>query len=795
MVKIRAYYERQDGEVTTRVWFLGGGILRIRRSLTGDFSEHSPIVLLTAWEDAYDALLGEERTRVQGLAPEISGNTLTCDGMTLTFDDQGCFTWSDGLSTYREVPGRAIVKSRGSLTHSFCLDSCRYYGFGEKTGNLEKTGTRMRFSGKDACGYDPEKTDPLYKHVPFFLKCSDGAVCGGFYHTAADCQLDIGKEYNGYYPPMGQFITEESEIDLFLMAGPAMDAVLERFTRLTGRPRLLPKYAYGYLGSTMFYTELPEHCDEEVLRFVDKAKRIGIPCSNFQLSSGYTTDEAGRRNVFSWNEKKFPDPQGFIKAMEDAGAPITPNIKPALLTTNPLYAEFAQSGAFIRNSDGTPYVGRFWGGQGSFVDFSNPEARKLWKHHLKRSLLEYGVHSLWNDNNEFDVPEGVCHNEGHPVDALSLRGVLPLLMNITSSQAIREVYPEKRLYQVSRSGCAGICRYSQVWTGDNRTGWDSLKWNIATMLGSGLSGMPLTGSDVGGFAGGAPEEELFIRWVNCGVLMPRFSIHSANDDNTVTEAWMYPGQMENVQRAFRLRERLLPYFYSLNYEAASTGAPIWRPMVWAFPGDQHSQYENVDFMLGSSLLSAPVVEKGAKARKVWLPQGEVFYDFTTRQRYAGGAEVTLPAGLGDIPLLQRGGSILPTQERDGIHLWICPDWDCRFVLYDDDGISNAYARGVYSREVYTLKRNGGLVTLKREKEGSFDAPSPAVYALQCVEKAPAYVRADGKLLPQLLDEEIFAATDLGWHYDHSRKLCLIKAGDVVKLEISFDKFDLIKMDV
>jgi len=183
-------------------------------------------------------------------------------------------------------------------------------------------------------------------------------------------------------------------------------------------------------------------------------------------------------------------------------------------------------------------------------------------------------------------------------------------------------FPDTRLYQVTRSGSAGICRYSQTWTGDNRTGWDSLRCNIATMLCSSLSGLPLTGSDIGGFAGPAPEEELFLRWVWCGVLLPRFSIHSANSDNTVTEPWMYPERMDIIRAAFRLRRRLIPLMYSLNDLSSRTGAPLLRPMVYEFPRDDHSRLESVDFMLGSGLLCGCVVEPGADSRRIRLPEGE-----------------------------------------------------------------------------------------------------------------------------------------------------------------------------
>lgn len=754
------------------------GIIRIQRSFTGAFRENSPILM--------DATT---------LKPECTGKSVfSAFGMDLAFDETGAMDWTDGSAHFREVPGRHLIRRGQQTIHSFCLEDCLYYGFGEKTGPLEKTGFRMRFSGKDAIGYDPQHTDPLYKHVPFFLKmASDGkSVCGVFYHTAADCEIDMGREVNGYYPPMGQFITEEKEVDLFLIRGKDMAEVLKNFTLLTGRPLFPPKYALGYLGSTMFYTELPKDCDKEILGFVEKAKRLGIPCSNFQLSSGYTTDSKGLRNVFSWNREKSPSPETFAGNMEKAGAPITPNVKPALLTSNPLYEAFRDAGAFIHQEDGSPVVARFWGGQGSFVDFTNPRARALWKQCLKENLLNYGIRSIWNDNNEFDINEGYCDNDGAPLPAIEVRAILPLLMNQAAWEALEECYPGQRPYMVSRSGSAGINRYAQVWTGDNRTGWDSLQWNIATMLGSSLSGMSVTGSDVGGFAGGAPEMELFLRWIACGVVMPRFSIHSANNDNTVTEPWMYLSQMDTVRKLFSLRNRLMPLLYSLHYEAHTEGLPIWRPMVWQYPEDRRCQKENVDFFLGNGLLCACTVEKGAKSRKVYLPEG-VFYDFYTRQRYAGNQEVTLDAPLDKLILLQKGGSIVPTQEIDGLHLWICPEESCDFLYYDDDG----QTRDIHRPEVQKLH-----IRLTREEDfavvdlqlRSGTMPQIRKIAIQCHEKAPAGVWDQGTSLPQVLDVDAFECCEKGWHYDPEHKLCLVHSNHWERIRVSFGTRDLIMID-
>ena len=796
-------------QTQTRIWFMGDGIVRIRTSFSGHFPEQSLSLVWTAWEDLYDQLLGTERHRTVPLVPAVDDRDnnqliLTCDDLVLAVQ-RAPFSISCGrkdcAASFRDVCGRAYTYSRGHITHSFCLDDSSFYGFGEKTGHLEKTGTQIRMSNKDACGYDPIRTDPLYKHVPWFIKLSaDGSDdCGVYYNTSSDCSFDIGREYNGYWPRMGQYEADAEEVDLFYIAGPSMVDVVKRFCRLTGCAAMLPRYALGYLGSTMFYSELPENCDREILNFVDKTHRKGIPCTNFQLSSGYTTDSTGKRNVFSWNHEKFPDPAQFIADMERRGAVVTPNIKPALLTTNPLYDSFNEASAFIYTQSGEPYITQFWGGKGSFVDFTNPVGRALWQQYMESSLLDYGIHSVWNDNNEFDIADddAICCNEGVPTPACNLRARLPMLMNITSKQALEQTFPNLRLYQVTRSGSAGISRYAQTWTGDNLTCWESLRYNIATMLGCGLSGISLTGSDVGGFAGPAPDAELFVRWVWCGVLLPRFSIHSANNDNTVTEPWMYPEKMDAIQKAFQLRESLLPYLYSLSAHAHRCGEPLLRPMVYEFPHDSKVRNEDVDFMLGDGILAACVVEKGAVSRSVYLPAQEVFYDLKTRQKYTGGQIITVPAPLDYTPLFQRGGSILPLQEGNIIHLWVCPDRACSFTLYEDDGISNDYLDGQFLTSTFTLTRKNDLVTIESEYHGHFVPAERIMVHIQCTHVAPFEILWNDVQLPQILDEDRYRTVDKGWHYDHSTKSCSVKYGngrDLEKMVVSFGKFDLIRMD-
>lgn len=242
--------------------------------------------------------------------------------------------------------------------------------------------------------------------------------------------------------------------------------------------------------------------------------------------------------------------------MNKRGAQNVPNVKPGILLCHPWFEEFAAKDVFVKDFDG----------KGGTIG--------------------------------------------------QLKPIMSTLMCKLGSDAVKEHDENARPYIVCRSGSAGIQKYAQTWCGDNYTCWEALKYNIPTITGMGLSGQPNEGADVGGFAGPAPSEELFVRWVQNGVFMPRFSIHSASNDNTVTEPWMYSGSADMIREAILLRYRFTPYLYSLEYEASQTGAPIMRPLVYEFQKDENVFDESFEFMYGRDILVANVLEAGATSKKV-----------------------------------------------------------------------------------------------------------------------------------------------------------------------------------
>ena len=541
----------------------------------------------------------------------------------------------------------------------------RYYGLGEKAGPLQRTGKRYEMRNLDAMGYNAESTDPLYKHIPFTITRRPDVSFGMFYDNLSSCWLDLGNEIDNYHLPYRRWQAESGDVDYYLFLGPQVLDVTKAFVRLTGKTLFGPKWSLGYSGSTMHYTDAPD-AQNQLMSFIKLCEEHAIPCDSFQLSSGYTSIN-NKRYVFNWNYDKVPQPKVMSQAFHTAGIKLAANIKPCLLQDHPRYQEVVEQGLFIKDSEqDSPERSIFWDDEGSHLDFTNPATVKWWQNGVTTQLLEMGIDSTWNDNNEYEVWDGEarCYGFGEEIAIKNIRPVMPLLMMRASLEAQQAFAPEKRPYLISRSGCAGMQRYVQTWSGDNRTNWNTLRYNTRMGVGMSLSGLYNVGHDVGGFSGDKPDAELFVRWVQNGVMHPRFTIHSWNDDQTVNEPWMYSSVTPAIRSAIETRYRLLPYFYTLLWQAHADDEPMLRSTFLDHEHDAKTFEECDDFMLGRDVLVASVVEEDQREREVWLPEnGAGWYDYYTGQWYSGGQTIVVDAPLERLPLLVRAGAALPHSAR------------------------------------------------------------------------------------------------------------------------------------
>lgn len=641
-----------------------------------------------------------------------------------------------------------------------------YFGLGERAGTANRHGQSYRMTNLDAMGYNARTTDPLYKHIPFYLvwKPKTKVPLGVFYDTLADCTFDMGRELDNYHGHYRYFVADAGDIDYYIIGGDSLAHISRRFTWLTGRPAFMPKWSLGYSGSTMSYTDATD-AQERMNEFLARCAEHDILCDSFHLSSGYTSI-GNKRYVFNWNREKFPDPKGFAAHYRDHGVRLCANIKPCLLRDHPRYAEAERDGLFVHDADGAPSEVQFWDEAGAYLDFTNPKTRTWWKDRVKDALLDYGIASTWNDNNEFEIwsDKALIHGFGSPRRAAECKPLQTLLMIQASHQAQREHTPGLRPFLISRAGAAGMQRYVQTWSGDNYTSWETLKYNVRMGTGLALSGVSNIGHDIGGFAGPAPDPELFLRWVQFGIFLPRFSIHSWNDDATVNEPWMYPELTPAISRLIKLRARLLPYLYDLLWKSHSRYEPMIRPTFYEFPEDPRCFAENDDMLLGASLLVAPVVEEGQRARSVYLPAGADWYDYWTGEVFAGGQDISRTAPHDRPPLMARAGSGIPLnlaeqhfgQPADARAFDLFPlKGQGTFIVtcFEDDGESEAYRQGRSGTWTLTVASTSETLAIDIAQAGLWANPKDRLTLLLPSQERRAVVVTGGAVGADQLRED------------------------------------------
>lgn len=705
-----------------------------------------------------------------------------------------------GSYLYDAAPGGALVRH-----YMQAEPGERLFGFGEPSGALDKAGRRLRVGATDAMGYDARSSDPLYKHWPAFVvvtpcASAEGGVLayGVLYDNLARGAIDLGAEISAFRGGYRYAEFEAGDLDYYLVHGPAVVDVVERLSWLIGRAHPPPRYALGYLGSTMAYTEQPD-AQAQLASFGALCEEHDIPCSAFHLSSGYTSDAAGRRCVFTWNASRVPEPAAMFAAFHARSMRVLPNIKPWLLVCHPEYARLDRAGGLLKvPGGGKTLVGRFWSGgagvsgEGSYVDFASTAGYDWWVEQLTESLIALGADGAWNDNNEYEVDDdaAACGDPGK-YEAVGLfgRARFALLMARASRDALLAARPDRRPFVISRSGCMGTQRYAQqTWSGDNYTGWDTLAYNIPMGLSLGMVGWPGGGHDVGAFAGPRPEPELFVRWVQQGVMQPRFVIHSGlTTDGSCNEPWMFPEATPAVRAAIYLRYRLVPYLHSLHLAAYLHGRPVARALPLHFASDPAALGESMLYTLGASLLVATVLkplaeldaEPGAEGR-VWpvcLPRGngvERWCDVESGEWHAAGTTVRRPVTLDSMPLFAAERSCVPIElglaagdrgycrplapvavdasaggpsaaeiaavaagdrsvrgARRAIVVFPPPDlvgsFEC--TLYDDDGVSSGYARGEYAEIVVAVAAEAAEIRVSLTWSGGYAPPYPEVLVM------------------------------------------------------------------
>lgn len=583
----------------------------------------------------------------------------------------------------------------------------RFYGFGEKAGFLDKRGEKLSMWNTDVYAPHNPETSELYVSIPFFLTLRGGRAFGTFLFNTFKTSFDLSGEY-AY-----RMHAEGGAFDTFFFAGPTPKDVVAQYSALTGRAPIPPKWALGYHQSRYSY-----ETDAEVRELVRLFKAKDIPLDAVYLDIHYMH---GYR-VFTFDRERFPDPEGLIRELKAEGIRVIPIVDPGV-KADPAYGAFregAATGKFCGFADGSLFYGQVWPEKSAFPDFTDGPVRDWWGD-LHAFYADKGIDGIWNDMNEPSVFNesktmdlDVLHkNDGHPATHRELHNQYGFFMSKATYEGMAKRLAGRRPFVLTRAGFAGVQRYAAVWTGDNRSFWEHLEMSVPMCLNLGLSGVPLCGADVGGFAHDS-NGELLARWTQLGAFMPYFRNHSEMKAIR-QEPWAFGEQVEDVARQYiKLRYQWLPYLYALFAEANRTGLPVMRPLFMEFPEDADGYGVSDQYLLGSRVLIAPVVRPNQTKRLVYLPAGE-WIDYWTDERIAGGRHVVANAPLDTLPIFVKAGTVLPLAtarsnteqpvEALELHVYWSADGTASGSIYEDDGVTFAYGEGASYEERVTATRS------------------------------------------------------------------------------------------
>ena len=744
---LRDGIELQAGTASLRITALRDDIVRVRISGDGNLPEdaswavlpepRSKSVDVTPIQDS--AAVGfrtaalevrVERNPLRLVIRDLAGHTISADAADRPIKFQ-----LGGFSISKQMP-----------------DDEHYFGLGDKAGSFDRRNQAYTLWNTDIG--PQESTDPLYKSIPFFLAINGGRAYGIFLDNTWRTWFDFGKQWRDAI----SFGAEGGPLDYYFLYGPAPKQVIERYAYLTGTPPLPPLWALGFQQSRYSYT--PE---SQVREIANRLRTDRIPSDVVYLDIDYQY----KNRPFTVNSETFPNFPGLVSDLRKQHFHLV-NITDLHIAhvPNQNYAPYDSGHAsdqFVKNPDGSEFVGIVWPGAAVFPDFTRTQTREWWGG-LYREFAQDGVAGFWNDMNEpsvFDgpgktMPLNTVHRIEEPgfttrtATHAEIHNIVGLENSRATFEGLLKLRPDERPFVLTRATYAGGQRYGFTWTGDNSATWNHLRLATQMVLNLGVSGVSFVGADVGGF-NGSPSPALLTRWVEQAAFSPFFRDHAAKG-TLPHEVWNNGPEQEAIRRRYiETRYRLLPYIYTLADESSRTGLPLMRPVFLEFPEIFASGFDHLDteFLLGPSLLIAPPpFGEMLDGYAVSLPKDHEWYDFWTGLKAptspqppsivdvvdkAGDASIPMPheihPPLDTMPVYVRGGSILPlepliqnTDETPAgpLELRVYPGSQCSGSIYLDDGHTFRYQHGEYLRQTFTCQSDRSSIRLNfHAREGSY----------------------------------------------------------------------------
>ena len=531
-------------------------------------------------------------------------------------------------------------------------------------------------------------------------------------------------------------------LDYYFVSGDSMDDVITRYRGLTGQAAMMPKWAYGFWQSRQRY-----ETQDQLLGVVREHRRRGIPLDTIVQDWFYWPQDQWGSHDF--DKARFPDPDGMVDEIHTLGARIMISVWPKFYPNTDNAKALDAHGWLYRGNLAAGH--KDWVGPGYLntdYDAYAPGARQLYFNQIKSKLVNKGFDAWWLDATEPDIHSNLSIEERIDVmgptalgPAAAFFNSYPLVHGEGVAEGLRAARPDVRPFILTRSGFGGLQRASAaVWSGDTAARWEDLRNQISAGVNLSMSGLPNWTHDIGGFAvedrysSQKPEaqaewRELNLRWFQFGAFSPLFRSHGEFPHREIYEiSASDPAMQASMIWYDKLRYRLLPYIYTLAADTTLKGGSIMRGLVMDFETDRRTWSIADEYLFGREFLVAPVTTFRARSRPVYLPAGADWYDFNSGAYLKGGQSIEAAAPYERMPLFVRAGSIVPAgpeimntgEQPDGpIVLHVFTGADGQFSLYEDDGVSQAYAQGKYARVPIRWDQASRTLTIGAH-EGGYD---------------------------------------------------------------------------
>ena len=512
------------------------------------------------------------------------------------------------------------------------------YGLGERFTPFVKNGQSIDIWNEDG----GTSTEQSYKNIPFYISNKGYGV---FVNHPEKVSFEIGTEM----VTKAEFSVEGGYLDYFLIDGPSMKEVLTRYTDLTGKPSLPAAWTFGLWLSTSFTTNYDE---ETVMSFVNGMLDRGIPLRTFHFDCFWMKEF--HWTDFLWDDRVFPDPEGMLKRIKAKGLNICVWINSYIGQESALFAEGVANGYFVKRTNGDVWQWDMWQPGMALVDFTNPEACKWYQDKLE-GLLDMGVDCFKTDFGERIPTEDIVYFDGS--DPKKMHNYYSYLYNKCVFDLLERKRGKNEAVLFARSATVGGQKFPVHWGGDCWSDYESMEESLRGGLSLTSSGFGYWSHDIGGFEH-TSTADVYKRWAAFGLLSSHSRLHGSSSYRV---PWAYDDEAVDVVREFTLlKAKLMPYLYRNAIETAKTGIPMMRSMVLEFTEDRNCSYLDKQYLLGDSLLVAPVFNEDSLA-EFYLPQGRWTNHFTGKE-YGGGSWYTEHCPYLEIPLMVKENTILAVNE-------------------------------------------------------------------------------------------------------------------------------------